>query len=102
MSAYRFIQSKAQAAVFVEDEKAPLPFLQKQTDQSALSQNYYNQPLYMFSNKQHCLSKKTKQAKQSVRETENGSYLVYKQLTRDLCIGLSKSVPSGAKHSQPP
>lgn len=23
-------------------------------------------------------------------------------LTRDLCIGLSKSVPSGAKHSHPP
>lgn len=32
LSAYRFVQSEAQAAVFVEDEEAPLPFLQEQID----------------------------------------------------------------------
>lgn len=76
-SSYQFIQSKAQAAVFVQDEEAPLPFLTSR-----------------HSKQNHCSS--------LFFTTEKLHVCVSPGRTLDRCIGLSKSVPSGAKHSQPP
>lgn len=39
VSSYQFIQSEAQAAVFVQDEEAPLPFL---TSRHSKQQNHYS------------------------------------------------------------
>lgn len=73
---YQFVQSEAQAAVFIQDEEAPLPFLTRRHSRQ-------NQ-------RGHLLL------------TTESHVRVSAGRTLDRCIGLSKSVPSGAKHSQPP